>query len=157
MIFQQHLIHSEHLSKLMTLNSTHVSQHGIKTRLPQRLSALSHQNHNTGWLVMTYTHTWFSGADILYIIKWYHATKWVYVSFRIHWHCHRADSRIAPCSQWETLLQSNAISHWLGANLESALLSSDNTLSSCMLSIQIFSKTPQEMNKKVKHLYVNIF
>ena len=32
----------------------------------------------------------------------------------------RADSRLAP-SQWETLLQSNAISHWLGTNLESAL------------------------------------
>ena len=24
-------------------------------------------------------------------------------------------------AQWETLLQSNAISHWLGTNLESAL------------------------------------
>ena len=33
---------------------------------------------------------------------------------------YRADSRPAP-SQWETLLQSNAVSHWLGANLESAL------------------------------------
>ena len=32
----------------------------------------------------------------------------------------RADSRFAP-SQCETLLQSNAVSHWLGANLESAL------------------------------------
>ena len=32
----------------------------------------------------------------------------------------RFDSRFAP-SQWETLLQSNTISHWLGANLESAL------------------------------------
>ena len=28
----------------------------------------------------------------------------------------RADSRLAP-SQWETSLQSNAVSHWLGANL----------------------------------------
>ena len=28
----------------------------------------------------------------------------------------RADSRLAP-SQWETTLQSNAISHWLGSNL----------------------------------------
>ena len=37
----------------------------------------------------------------------------------------RADSRFAP-SQWETSLQSNAVSHWLGANLESAwFLSSD--------------------------------
>ena len=34
---------------------------------------------------------------------------------------HRVDSRLAP-SQWEILLQSNAVSHWLGANLESALL-----------------------------------
>ena len=32
----------------------------------------------------------------------------------------RADSRLAP-SQWETALQSNAVSHWLGANLELAL------------------------------------
>ena len=31
---------------------------------------------------------------------------------------HRAVSRFTP-SQWETSLQSNAISHWLGANLES--------------------------------------
>ena len=33
----------------------------------------------------------------------------------------RADSRFAP-SQWEMSLQSNAVSHWLCANLESALL-----------------------------------
>ena len=34
-------------------------------------------------------------------------------------HC-RADSRFAP-NQWETSLQSNAVSNWVGANLESAL------------------------------------
>ena len=33
----------------------------------------------------------------------------------------RADSRFVP-SQWETSLQSNTVSHWLGTNLESALL-----------------------------------
>ena len=33
---------------------------------------------------------------------------------------YRIDSRLAP-SQWETSLRSNAVSHWLGANLESAL------------------------------------
>ena len=33
---------------------------------------------------------------------------------------HRADSRFAP-SQWETVLLRNDVSHWLGANLESAL------------------------------------
>ena len=32
----------------------------------------------------------------------------------------RADSRFAP-NQWETALRCNAISHWLGASLESAL------------------------------------
>ena len=38
----------------------------------------------------------------------------------IFWkHC-RADFRLAP-SQWETSLQSKVVSHWLGANLESAL------------------------------------
>ena len=31
----------------------------------------------------------------------------------------RIDSKLAP-SQWETLLQSNAVSRWLGANLGSA-------------------------------------
>ena len=35
-------------------------------------------------------------------------------------HEYRADSRLAP-SEWGTLLQSSAVSHWLGANLESAL------------------------------------
>ena len=35
----------------------------------------------------------------------------------------KADSRFAP-SQWETSLQSNGVSHWLGANLESALRTS---------------------------------
>ena len=33
----------------------------------------------------------------------------------------RADSRHSP-SQWETSLQSNTVSHWLCANLESALI-----------------------------------
>ena len=33
----------------------------------------------------------------------------------------RSDSRLAP-GQWETPLQSNTVSHWLGANLDSALL-----------------------------------
>ena len=37
----------------------------------------------------------------------------------------RADSRFAP-SQWETSLQSNAVSHWLGTNPESALAMPDD-------------------------------
>ena len=42
--------------------------------------------------------------------------------FHVRDSCSRADSRFAP-SQWETPLQSNGVSHWLGANLESALCS----------------------------------
>ena len=38
----------------------------------------------------------------------------------------RSDSGLEP-SQWETLLQRNAISHWLGSNLESALLQYSST------------------------------
>ena len=34
----------------------------------------------------------------------------------------KADFMFAP-SQWETPLQNNAVSHWLGANIESALKS----------------------------------
>ena len=41
----------------------------------------------------------------------------------------RADSRLAP-SQWETSLQSNTFSHWLGANLEASLYS-DNLQQDC--------------------------
>ena len=37
-----------------------------------------------------------------------------------HWY-YRVDSRLAP-SQWETLLQSTSVSHWLGANVESVLI-----------------------------------
>ena len=42
------------------------------------------------------------------------------------WYIYRADSRLAP-SQRETLLQSNAVSHWLRANLESALINQTGT------------------------------
>ena len=40
---------------------------------------------------------------------------------------HRAESRFAP-SQWETSLQSNAVSHRLGANLESVMLTNSMKL-----------------------------
>ena len=47
-------------------------------------------------------------------ITWYYNNMIVTMIFR-------ADSRFAP-SQWEASLQNNAASHWLGANLESALV-----------------------------------
>ena len=46
---------------------------------------------------------------------------WAHVQWWPSWyHLGRAESRFAP-SQWETSLQSNAFSHWLGANLDSTL------------------------------------
>ena len=53
---------------------------------------------------------------VIYII--YHSYT---IQARLILHYIRADSRLAP-SQWETSLQSNDVSHWLSANLESALL-----------------------------------
>ena len=44
---------------------------------------------------------------------------WIIVA-GTRWYC-RADSRFVP-SQWETSLQSNDVSHWLGVSLESALV-----------------------------------
>ena len=60
------------------------------------------------------------------IWKW-HLDPSVYIKYYTHTgpelghHSSRADSRFAP-SQWETALLCNAVSHWLGTNLESALL-----------------------------------
>ena len=50
----------------------------------------------------------------------HHGYPWFRINYKFDPFCHRADSRFAP-SQWETSLQSNAVSHWLGANPESAL------------------------------------
>ena len=51
----------------------------------------------------------------------------------ISYHLFRANSRLA-LSHWETSLQSNDVSHWLGTNLESALsLDSEMTCDICHL------------------------
>ena len=50
----------------------------------------------------------------------HHGYPWFRINYKFDPFCHRADPRFAP-SQWETSLQSNAVSHWLGANPESAL------------------------------------
>ena len=47
--------------------------------------------------------------------------QWCEFWLKIKHHYCRTDLRLVP-SHWETLLQSSAVSHWLGANLESALL-----------------------------------
>ena len=43
----------------------------------------------------------------------------------------RADSRLEP-SHWETSLQGHAVSHWLGAHLESALKFNQQNVSASM-------------------------
>ena len=48
----------------------------------------------------------------------------------------RADSRLGP-SQWEMSLQSNTISHWLGINLESALLYVSALLDDTFLTLSL--------------------
>ena len=57
-----------------------------------------------------------------WVMRHSHQPYYIYGRF---WSVIRADSRFAP-SQWETPLQSNAVSHWLSASLESALCSASN-------------------------------
>ena len=52
----------------------------------------------------------------MYFVKWAHST----ILLGMIGHMCKADFQFAP-SQWETLLQSNGVSHWLGTKLESAL------------------------------------
>ena len=56
-------------------------------------------------------------------VRCYRALYDVIASMVVRLYCSlsgRADSRFVP-SQWETSLQSNVVSHWLGAHLKSAL------------------------------------
>ena len=60
----------------------------------------------------------------------------------------RADPRFVP-NQWETPLQSNGISHWVGANLESALHA--KTRCACwVLSMIDLICMPVNLNKSCK-------
>ena len=56
--------------------------------------------------------------------------------------CYRADSGFAP-SQWETSLQSNAGSHWLGTSLESTLMLDQSTANPACLHLP--SLSPYEL------------
>ena len=70
----------------------------------------------------------FKGLNFFFHFKyWWRLTR----SYG-HGRVNRGDSRLA-LSQWETFLQSNAISHWLGSNLEQFLVNpSPITLSPCI-------------------------
>ena len=64
--------------------------------------------------------TCLGGFQMVNGIVWYQKTSVIILRW-IQKPIYRADSRLAP-SQWETSLQSNGISHWMGASLESALI-----------------------------------
>ena len=59
-------------------------------------------------------------VPLCYATLCYVMLRYVMLCYAMLCYAIRADSRLAP-SQWETPLQSNAVSQWLGANLESAL------------------------------------
>ena len=68
----------------------------------------------------------------------------------------RADSRFAP-SQWETALLCNNVSHWLGANLESALLTQECWLQCINLLLNIHVTVVQDYRPQyfmnLHHIY----
>ena len=73
--------------------------------------------------MMTFTLEWPAPQIPVLTHKYSKKLHILHIFFRIlhcQWVNYRADSRFAP-SQWETSLQSNVVSHWLGTNLESAL------------------------------------
>ena len=63
------------------------------------------------------------GASIVCFCQNVHRSDSALVPNKItdNWNIIRSDSRLAP-SQWEMVLLCNDVSHWLGANLESALI-----------------------------------
>ena len=70
----------------------------------------------------------------------------------------RADSRFAP-SQWEMMLLCNDVSHWLGANLESALIISGNhpsSLTHWSLGDEVFYKLQYHCSNWVLTVKLNM-
>ena len=84
-------------------------------------------NNNRTWVSLA-SKCWSNTLPIYQkTFEWYRCVQWFMSSCSLYtdavafYHMQTtADSRFTP-SQWETSLQSNAISHWLGTNLESAL------------------------------------
>ena len=104
---------------------------------PIDMVSLGHNELNARWSLVRVKKICQSGKNIK-VLTWVHSDKhgcslpwnhstWLtspgYQSPAIQERSlSRADSRFAP-SQWETALLCNDVSHWLGANLELALLS----------------------------------
>ena len=73
--------------------------------VPSQWETSLHSNTVSHWLGVNLAKVYFHTA----LLHWYQIHFLLVCGIR-------ADSRLAP-SQWETSLQSNAVSHWLGANL----------------------------------------
>ena len=105
---------SHHCSELQPLVWAQAAVHQfLSTKVIKGYSSTCHKQQDRN----------FSHGERMLNMGWY-VMKWqtmveMHGCKRYNIQC-RADSRLAP-SQWETPLQSNAVSHWLGANLESAL------------------------------------
>ena len=68
---------------------------------------------------------------------------------------YRGDIRFAP-SQWETSLQSNAVSHWLGADLESVLtMYSGASVTPCSFQCSVPMSTLHVLTQKEGDDYYN--
>ena len=108
-------MHIMHLLKIFNIASLAPWQlHNNPERYGQNQLLLNHRKHNIQWKVWMY--------GISHKIWTSPAFCWLYkISFMCGFTLCRADSMFAP-SQWEKSLQSNAVSHWLCANWESALL-----------------------------------
>ena len=106
------------------------------SRPPHHFCSLHHSNHVWNMRLPNPCHR--------YGLKIYHRT-WV-PQYEEVLYCqliHRADSRLAP-SQCETSLQTNVVSYWLGANLESALIHAERwCVNSFYVSSPWTSPSPQ--------------
>ena len=90
-------------------NATHCVKTPTKMpSQPKRTSSVIYAS----CIVLNYSCTLRVGAKETWLLR-YERICFFYIN--------RTDSRLAP-SQWETSLQSNAVPHWLGANLESTLV-----------------------------------
>ena len=76
--------------------------------------------------------------------------------FKLTIDTHRADSRFAP-SQLETSLQSNAVSHWLDANLEWALPHISPSWVSYGVYIVRFGRNKLHYNGTTLYIYILAF
>ena len=74
--------------------------------------------------LISYTSAPYPGHYELHLISYFGLSAWLIICsemLTLILHHSSADSRLAFC-QWQTSLQSNAVSHWLGANIESTHL-----------------------------------